>query len=53
MSKINKLANPDFLQGKYAPRNWVWTGKRGGARWRRDAAEGIVVLSNRAAGSAY
>ncbi|MEK7757981.1 MAG: phosphatidate cytidylyltransferase, partial [Planctomycetota bacterium] len=53
MSKINKLANPDFSQGKYAPRNWVWTGKPRGARWCRDAAEGIVVVSNRAEGSAY
>jgi len=53
MSKVNKVANPDFSQGKYAPRNWVWTGKRGGARWRRDGAEGIGVVSNKADGSAY
>lgn len=53
MLKVNNIANPDFSQGKRTPRDWVWTGKRGGARWRRDAAEGIAVESNRAEGSAY
>jgi len=53
MSKVNKVANPDFSQGKNAPRNWVWTGKRSGARWRRDEAVGIVVESDRAEGTAY
>jgi len=52
-SRINKLANPDFSQGKNAPRNWVWTAKHGGAQWRRGAAEGITLSSNRAQGSAY
>ncbi len=51
--KVNKLANPDFSLGKTAPRDWVWTGKRGGARWHRGAGEGITIESNRAEGSAF
>jgi hypothetical protein len=58
-SKINKLANPDFSQGQKAPRNWVWTAKPAGARWRREQdarateAGGITIMRDRARGSAF
>jgi hypothetical protein len=57
--KINKVVNPDFSQGKKAPRGWVWTAKPAGARWLRHATDcadqtpGITIESNRARGSAY
>lgn len=53
MPKVNKIANPDFSQGKKAPRGWVWTVKGGRSRWRRDGATGIIVESKRAGESAH
>lgn len=49
--KVNKIANPDFSQGRKAPRGWVWTAIGGGGEWRRDDAKGVIVESKRAEGS--
>lgn len=41
---VNRMRNPDFLEGKVAPRGWSWVSRGGRARWNRESCdEGAIA----------